>query len=129
MFATLDMTMLAGLAFDTNGRFIGLRAPHTTHVRRCSKSGAHGAAPQASLKPEPAPHLPWLWRRTGTGRGVRRKERLRVMWKSRLCLEASFPSGTGVPPAAPAQACRLVVVVVCGHELAALWWWWCAAMS
>lgn len=24
MFATLDMTMLAGLAFDTNGRFIGL---------------------------------------------------------------------------------------------------------
>jgi hypothetical protein len=23
MFATLDMTMLAGLAFDTNGRFIG----------------------------------------------------------------------------------------------------------
>jgi len=24
MFASLDMMMLAGLAFDTNGRFIGL---------------------------------------------------------------------------------------------------------
>jgi hypothetical protein len=48
MFATLDMTMLAGLAFDTNGRFIGLRAPRTTHFRRCSRSGA---APEASLEP------------------------------------------------------------------------------
>ena len=24
VFATLDMTILAGLAFDTNGRFVGL---------------------------------------------------------------------------------------------------------
>jgi len=37
MFATLDMTILAGLAFDTNGRFIGLlpssvQQPRSAHV-------------------------------------------------------------------------------------------------
>jgi hypothetical protein len=44
MFATLDMTMLAGLAFDTNGRFIGLRAPAPP-----TSAAAAGSAPTALL--------------------------------------------------------------------------------
>jgi hypothetical protein len=58
VFATLDMTMLAGLAFDTNGRFVGLCAP-AARARRW-QPGVFGV-PAARTSPvacSPRAHAP-----------------------------------------------------------------------